>query len=247
MQRTTVLLLGLALAATSLSIAGTLEEPISLYQGMVSMALPKGWVEVPPEDLEALSLYFAEQTGGRTAEIYQYGYRPRALPSQIGFPQILIQIRESGRLPYGLFMHLPTLAEIKDHTGKNVVERGGPLVRDYDTDSIRFDRPSMSLRISGVIKSAPPGPYVVLTGAFLTERGFFIVHCFELKSEIKKNRDVFEDVFASVNIHDPLRYRATLNDRWPLLEMLDWRHYSLLALLLLILVLLPIAVYRGRR
>ena len=59
--------------------SSTAEEPVRtviLYQGHATIEVPRDWHDISEESLEFYSLRSAEASGGRVAEIYQYGFRP---------------------------------------------------------------------------------------------------------------------------------------------------------------------------
>ena len=109
MERTALAAIILANLVLSAAFAGADEtvREVSVYGGLVSLEVPESWREIPPEVLEFYSLRSAEASGGRTAEIYQHGFRLGEPEADFAPPQILIQIRESGRIPYGSLLHLP--------------------------------------------------------------------------------------------------------------------------------------------
>jgi hypothetical protein len=85
----------------------------TVYQGHVTIEIPIRWHEIPEDQLELQSLNTAEMSGGLITELYQHGYRPGEPELDFALPQILIQIRESGRLSYRPFLHLPPPEEMQ--------------------------------------------------------------------------------------------------------------------------------------
>jgi hypothetical protein len=207
--------------AALLSLVGTVAatEPdmrqVTVYDGLVSLDVPAGWHEIPPDVLEYYSLLAAEESGGQIAEIYQHGFR-RGNP-EIDFqpPQILVQIRESGRLNYRQFLHLPPVESLRRRSNHRLEDRSGPPVDDPRLNEVHFDRDRFALRVDNTLDLATEGTVLVKSLSFLTERGTFTIHGYTTITENVALRPVFEHIFDSVRIDPSIRYRPRMSDRTP--------------------------------
>ena len=204
----------LLLSPISLSGAEPMRRVV-VYGGHVSLEVPVSWQEIPAEALEFHSLRAAEASGGKTAEIYQHGFRPGDPETDFSLPQILIQIRESGRLAYGQFLHLPPLAELQSEGEQRLSERAGPMLNRVELDEVSFDRASFSLRVTNTLDLIVEGIARVDTFSFLTERGLFTIHCYAPASQTDVYAPLFADIIASVRLDEDIAYRPRLGDRWP--------------------------------
>ena len=202
-------------ATTAVNSAEPTMRRVVVYHGLASLEVPAGWREIPPEVLDYLSLQATEISGGRTAEIYQYGFQPGEAESGFSLPQILIQIRESGRLPYGQFLHLPPLSVLRSETRRRPPEKVGQGADRLALNQASFDRASYSLRTSHTFFLANVGRVAVVSASFLTERGMFTVHCYTAASAASLDRPLFDDIISSVHLDPQLAYRPRLADRWP--------------------------------
>jgi hypothetical protein len=179
----------------------------TVYQGHVTLEIPITWHEIPEDLLELHSLYTTESSGGRIAELYQHGYRPGNPELDFSLPQSLIQIRESGRLSYRPFLHLPSPEEMQ--------ATGSALVDGLELDDAFFDRDRYLLRLTNILGLEREIRISVLSASFLTERGFFTLHCYTHTPQTTVVAPIFERVVDSVCIDDELRYRPRLGDLWP--------------------------------
>jgi hypothetical protein len=230
--------------ATIRSLPATTGEPMrfeKVYDGHVTLKIPADWNRIPEEFLELQSLRSAEESGGQTTELYQYGFRPGNPELDFALPQILIQFRESGRVPDGRFLHLPTTEDLQRESEELLSDRAGPLVRGMKLDSVFYDRESHSLRLENVLDYEHEGEVLVESASFLTERGWFTVHCYTRVSERDLTAPLFDRVIASVRFDDELLYRPRLTDRLPRFFM------PLLLVAALIAAVLAIVVARHRR
>lgn len=225
--------------------SSTAEEPVrtvTLYEGHATMEIPRDWNEITEESLEFYSLRSAEASGGRVAEIYQYGFRPDDPEMDFAVPQILIQIRESGRLAYEQFLHLPTLDEMQEEGNQRLADRAGPMLRGIELEAAVFDRRRFALRITNTLDLAFEGRVSVTTVSFLTERGLFTVHCYADDAEAPVITPIFDRIIDSVRFDDELLYKPRFGDRWP--PRPSTVAYGAAALVAVILVL---SLIRSRR
>jgi len=200
---------------TSSPTSAELSRRVLVYDGRASLEVPTTWWEIPEALLEFHSLRTAEFSGGRSAEIYQHGFRPGDPHLEFALPQVLIQVRESGRLEYGQFLRLPPIEALRSEGDERLLERAGPLLAGVELEEVAFDRKTFSLRVSNILNLEIEGEARVDSASFLTERGLFTVHCFGHISRVEEMAPVFADIIDSVRFDESVAYRPRLSDRWP--------------------------------
>lgn len=210
----TIALLTLVVTAHPAGTDGEFRE-VTVYDGHVTLEVPANWNEIPQEVLEFYSLRAAEASGGRMAEIYQYGFRPGDPEIDFALPQVLIQIRESGRLSYRQFLVLPSAESMRATGERTLANRVGPLVRGLELGDTVFDKDSFALHLSNTLDLSFEGETAVKSVAFLTERGLFTVHFYTRASRAEAMDPVFTHIVDSVHFDDELEYRPRLSDGWP--------------------------------
>ena len=136
-------------------------QKVELYQGLVTLELPSDWHEIPTDLLEYYALESAEARGGRMAELYQHGFRPGDPENDFELPQILIQIRESGRLKYGQFLHLPSIDAMRHQGEVTLLERAESSIRDVRVNEVFFDRENYSIHIHNTLDFKAAGKAIV--------------------------------------------------------------------------------------
>ncbi len=203
--------------ALAVAVASKDEPPrtVSVYDGMVTFSIPPDWNEIPADTLEYYSLRSAESSEGRNAEVYQHGFRPGDPEVDFSLPQILIQIRESGRLKYGDFLSLPSVESMRKENAWRLAERKGPMINGIRFEGAVYDRKSHSLHVRNTIDLKLEGKTVVESVSFLTERGLFTIHCYAAIPQFTEMAPVFAEIVSSVKFDESLRYRPRLSDRWP--------------------------------
>jgi hypothetical protein len=213
-----------------------------VYDGHASIEIPAGWNEMPAELLEFLSTRTAELSGGRITEYYQYGFRPAATESGFELPQVLIQIRENGRLPLSQFVNLPSFDEVDAESPGLLRDQRGPFLQRMELDGLSFDAGRTCLRVNSTMDLLVEGTTAVRSASFLTERGVFVVHCYDHASRMASSAALFDRIISSVNFDEHTAYRVRWSDRW------TGRHTSVVVFIAAVcLGLIVVALRRDRR
>ena len=188
---------------------------VSVYDGHVTLEVPANWENIPHEMLESHSLRLAEASGGLVTEIYQYGFRSNDPEADFVLPECLIQIRESGRLSYRQFLHLPSTEEMREAGKQRAEQRSGPPVQRLELKEAIFDRDTYSFHIENTLSLTFAGKTSVRSVAFLTERGLFTVHFYSRLEETETMAEVSDRIVASIRFDDELAYHPRLSDHLP--------------------------------
>lgn len=211
------LVLVLVISSTTPAAALAATDPdhlVAVYDGLASLRLPEGWHEIPSTVLEYFTLSTAEATGGRTAETYQHGFRPGDPDAEFALPQLLIQIREDGRLPSGHFRRLPLPEEVASQPGSPLADHRGSLVRDLQLTGVTYDPRRHCLRVDSVMELSIEGRVAVRSATFLTQRGLLTLHFYELEDRLAAAAPVFEEILDSVRFDARIAYRPRFADQW---------------------------------
>jgi hypothetical protein len=190
-------------------------RPVSIYDDLVAMEVPEDWLEIDPMHLEDLTMWSAEATAGRSVEVYQHGFRPRDPGPDPSLPNFLVQIRESGRLRYGRFLHLQPLDELQDEAHRSFPDGIPPLVMGVAVDDVTFDPTTFCLRLEHSLDLRFVGRVTVLTAAFLTERGLVSLHFVDRERRIDSGRILFDRIVGSVRLSPEIAYQPRKTDHLP--------------------------------
>jgi len=221
-----------------------LMRTVEVYGGLATLEIPETWNEIPPDVLEFFSLQSAESSGGLMVEIYQHGFRPGNPEADFAPPQVLIQIKESGRLNYRQFLQLPPIELVREQDAGKLDGRMGPLLEGLHLNDVFLDRETYAIHVTNTLDLKYEGEVLVKSVSFLTERGLFTVHCYALITQHVAMNPVFDTILDSVRIDESIRYRPRLGDRLPPTPALI--SYAI-ALFIAVLVLVVLVVQRRRR
>ena len=232
-------------AVPSFAVASDLAmQTEEVYGGLATIDIPETWNEIPPDVLEFFSLQSAESSGGLMVEIYQHGFRPGNPEADFAPPQVLIQIKESGRLNSRQFLHLPPIEFVRNQEAEKLDGRTGPFLEDLHLNDFFFDTDTFSVHVANTLDLKYEGKVMVKSVSYLTERGLFTVHCYALISQHVAMNPVFDKIFDSVRFDESIRYQPRLGDRLPPTPALV--SYAI-ALFFAVLVLVVYLVQRRRR
>jgi hypothetical protein len=216
MTRTTLTAaVALVLAAATAGAAEPGFRRVEIYDRLATVEVPADWREIDPLHLEEITMWSAEATAGRSVEVYQHGFRPQAPGDDATLPYMLVQIRESGRLRYGRFLHLQPLNEFQDQNRRSFADGIPPLVMGVAVDNVSFDPTTFSLRLEHTLDLRFKGRVTVLTAAFLTERGLLSLHFVDRERRIDDDRPLFDRIVASVTLSPAIAYRPRSTDHLP--------------------------------
>jgi hypothetical protein len=213
------------------SAAQPTARAVTVYDGHATFELPLDWREVHPNELEDATLWAAEASGGRLVEVYQHGFRPTAAADDHGLPQLMIQIRESGRLRSGDLERLPPLDQLRERAREIFPAAAPPVIVGLDLERAAFDRQRHVVRMEHRLDLRLRGEVRVLTAAFLTERGWLVFHLSERGQRLDAARRLFEGIVDSVRLDPAVAYRPRLADRWP-----GWPFFAAAALTAVVLI-----------
>jgi hypothetical protein len=94
-------------------------------------------------------------------------------------------------------------------------EHAGPLLRGVRLNEVAFDRDRFALHLANSLELQLEGRAIVTSVSYLTERGYFILHCYAHEAQMTQLGPVFSRVVDSIEFSDELSYQPRLADRWP--------------------------------
>jgi hypothetical protein len=223
------------LVAAAILIAAEDVRRVAIYDELVTIEIPATWEEESPLDLEQTTFRTAEATGGQLVEVYQHGFRPSHPTTEPGLPEVLIQIRESGRIRSGDLVGDTSLKFLRQGAEARYHGELAPLIMAIEVLDSYFDADTNTLHLEHRIELRLKGEVRVLTVAFLTERGLLTFHFFDRAARIADSRQVFDQMIQSVQIDPTLAYRPRWSDRWPGLPFFIASGVAALVLLIIII------------
>lgn len=160
-------------------------------------------------------MWVVDATYGQSVEVYQHGFVPSTFESDPWLPHLLVQIRESGRLNYGRFLHLEPIDELRSASKTTFPNGLPPLIMGVAVEDVHFDSERLCIRLEHALDLRFKGRVRILTAAFLTERGIVALHLADRERRITESRELFDTIIDSAVITPDIAYQRRLRDRWP--------------------------------
>ncbi len=202
-----------------------------------SISLPDGWVEIPRDIIDVFEKEIFVPNVPK--QHYDYGFQLEASQHWFEYPYILVQIKDTGRIPE---RQLKKIKECPIQKAFDKHEKAlGPLVSGFQASSkMYYDKHAKTLWLRAemdVVNNI--GPIVSLIGMVLTEEGLIVVSGRSLKDDYANYEPIFQSVIASVTPELWLAYKPRWSDALPpAVRAIDWKEVVVYAIVGAILALL---------
>ena len=177
-----------------------------------TLTLPAGWEEIPGPAIEEQTRSVLAAAQGRMAQHFDDGFQRSGSLKWLQYPYILVQVKETGRVPEGRLTHMKMLRygiqTGMDTTGKKL----NSIVSNLSLGDTYYDPTNKCLLIRMSVNVARVGEVRALTRGFLTEKGMLLFHCYAPALEFDSQLPEFQEILDSVRLSDELRYKPRLGD-----------------------------------
>jgi hypothetical protein len=189
-----------------------------------SISLSDGWVEIPRNILDAYETELAKLAPKVPAQHYDYGFQLDSSQNWFEYPYILIQVRNTGRIPKSQLEKIQgySVQESKNKQKKNL----SSMMNDMQAGEMIYDKETKIIWMrmeSNVVDIGPIGPISGISGIVSTDKGFIQVSGYSLKNDYPAYESVFRSVAVSVTPGPELSYKSNWSDSLPLVVSgIDW-------------------------
>ncbi len=196
---------------------------VSYMKAEFSISLPIGWIEIPRKIIDEYEKVISGQAPDAPAQHFDYGFQLDSSKNWFQYPYILIQVRNTGRIP-GTESQWEKLEGEYIQKGVDKLKKGfSPIMSDVEAGKIIYDKQNKMiwLRIEANILNL--GPITGLSGMIPTEKGMIIVNGYSLKDDFSIYESLFQAVAMSVSPDPSIAYKPRWSDNLsPFIAGLDW-------------------------
>lgn len=178
-----------------------------------SVTLPDDWVQLPYTVVSNYTRTIQKMANGGFNESYDDGFQRSAQGQWFKYPYILVQIKETGRVPERQLAQMKTLRSDVQRGADMAAKKLSAVVSDMSVGDTYYDATNKCILVRSTASVAGVGDIKALTCGYLTERGIIFFHCYALSGQFDDLLPVFQKLLRSVRIKDGLRYRPHLSDR----------------------------------
>ncbi len=210
------LLFSILLIGNSITHAKVLNYP----DDGIGVSLPDKWIEIPKEVIQTMFQELARQVPNAEAQHYDYGYQLDSAEKWLEYPYILIQIKNSGRIPERELEKLeqyPASKEIEEQ--ENEFE---DLLSSLKMEKMHYDHNSGIIWMKIQFNIPNVGQVSCLTGMIPTEKGLIQVNGYSLQPDFEHYVSIFKDFTKNIIISKELKYQPEWSDKIPVLGETNW-------------------------
>jgi len=198
------------LVATSAS-AGT-----SLHQARYgySVVLPDGWEQIPIEVINAQTRAITTMATSPLGQHYEDGFQQSAQGKWFHCPFVLVQVKETGRVPEAQFTRMKSLSANVKKDMDIASEKLAKIVSGMSLGDTYYDPSNKCLWVRMSMNVGSVGEVRAVTCSFLTEKGWVSFFCYENAAEFDRQLATFLELLRSVQFTEALRYKPHYGDHF---------------------------------
>ena len=186
-----------------------------------SISLPDGWVEMPIDVIDAYEKEIGRLAPNAAAQHYDYGFQLGSSKNWFEYPYILVQIKNTGRIPES---QLETLEgyNVQESLDKHKKELSS-IMSDIQAGKMVYDKQTKMIWIRIESNVANIGPIAGISGMVPTEKGFIQAIGYCLRENYPTYEAIFQSVALSVSPEPGLAYKPKWSDSLPpAVTGIDW-------------------------
>lgn len=225
-------------------LAAGLTQAATFTKPQVTLDVPDGWVEVPPEVLQAFYDELKRQAPLQQAPKYDYAFQSTGGPPWLSYPYLLVKVTPTGRPTEHDLEMLPTID--LNAKARTAGDGWGDLIKDTSLGQLRYDKAANVVWLSSKSNIKSVGPVTGISGMIPTEEGFVELHGYAKEADFAQHLPTFQSMITSARVAPHLAYQPHWTDK---LGPFAGFHFKLLGLLVAIGVLvgLFLGIYRRKR
>ena len=186
-----------------------------------SITIPDGWIEVPRNIIDTYENEISKQAPNAQKQHYDYGFQLESSNNWFEYPYILVQIKDTGRIPEN------QLEKLEKYSFKDTIDKSkkdlSSLMSDIQVGKMYYDKQEKIIWMRIEMNVVNIGIVSGLSGMVPTEKGFIQVAGYSLKNDFSNNEHVFRSVSMSVLPEPDLVYKPKWSDNLPsFLSRIDW-------------------------
>jgi len=190
------------IAAMALSASGETFQPVDQF----SIDLPDGWESIPADVLDAFALQNETISSNAPAQYYDYGYQAPSTNGQwLGYPYVLIQVRQVGRIPSSELARYQKLGS----------EMEAFTLPEVSVGDAVYDKENQTLWSTLSTHTDDGTPVKALVAVKLTEVGYIRLMGCATEDTFGEYGPIFKKAFSTLGIDASIAYKPQIADAIP--------------------------------
>lgn len=179
-----------------------------------SVTIPSGWIEIPKKIIDARAAAYNEKIKQESENIpqeyFETGFQMEISKNWFEHPYILIQIKNTGRIPESQLNKIEALS--LDETEKKYRKALSSMMSNLEVGTLLFDRKNNIIWTQFELESQGSGVVHALGAIVPTEEGFIQATGYSLSGTYTDYEAFFQSVAISVTPEPGIAYRWSQTD-----------------------------------
>ena len=184
--------------------------------------LPPDWKAIPPDVLRAYGEVLAKAAPNVPRQTYEYGFQQAAAHNRFTYPYILIQVKNTGRIPEAQLKSVRRTAAAMNEGAQKFSSALSKVVSGVSLNETVYDADFHILWSKIAAQVVGVGPILGLVGVRLTENGVVQIMGYAKESEYAEYAPLFEAIIKQAEIAEYARYKPRMIDAIPFVNRINW-------------------------
>jgi hypothetical protein len=137
------------------------------------------------------------------------------------YPYVLIQSRQSGRVPPHEIAKLASKKDVIEKAAQKQTKGMDGILSKLNVGEMLYDEDKHLMWLSIAMNVAGAGPVKMMGGVYFTEKGTISIYSYAKEAEFAAQANTFESIINSVSLAEDYRYKPRAADANPLLGFLQ--------------------------
>jgi len=186
-----------------------------------AMSVPAGWKEIPAAVLKDYMDRMAQLAPNAPKQEFQGGFQLTSARQWFTYPYVLIQMRNTGRVPEGQFTKAAGIQGATEKGLKKAESQLSSILSESELTEPRYDPQKHALFMNVSMNVAGVGKVKMTSATLLSEKGTISVYCYAPVDDFAPYTKPFETMLDSVQLSEELRYKPRPSDANAVLGFLD--------------------------
>lgn len=179
-----------------------------------TVKMSENWKPIPKNVLDAYTIALEKFAPNMQKQVYDYGYQLASNENWLVYPYILIQIKNTGKVPQRELRNLKKLQHQIELSASNASEALGKVISVLNSGDMIYDETNHIVFSIFTMDVEKAGKVKGLISVILTNQGSINLYGYALESEFDKYSAFYMDVAKNIQVNETLRYTAGLNIPW---------------------------------
>jgi hypothetical protein len=215
------------LGTQNICLANELTQQVKTPDGF-TINLPSEWMTIPKTVVDAFNESITEMVPKAEKQMYDYAFQLSEAKGWFEFPNILIHVENTGRIPEGQLKSIKQIQQTLDEGVKKVQDTMSTLLSYVKLGETVYEPSShilwmkMTMKVNNEFEENKAFTVKGLSGMLLTEKGLIYIICYAKAEDFSVYAPVFEKIVRNTVVADDLKYKPRITDSNSIFSKIDF-------------------------